>query len=162
MHVLSSPDPLTSADRLAMFLRTTRRKELERRFGQERAKAPAPGRSRRNLSKIEKERLAVTMAPTTVFDVLWRMRKKANYEDADTFVLGAAGELDARRLGQGLVIVADATCAALEALSCAYVGPRLLADAAASYAQKVSSPASSTIDIRAQSWAARCSTAVQP
>ena len=64
------------------------------------------------------------------------MRKKANYEDADTFVLGAAGELDARRLGQALIIVADATVAALEALTSAYVGPTLLANMVDAYAKK--------------------------
>lgn len=155
VHVLSSPDPSTSEDRLAMFLRTTRRKELERRFDQARSKKPAVGRSRRNLKKADKEQIAQSMAPTTVFDVLWRMRKKANYEDADTFVLGAADELDARRLGQALVIVADATVAALEALACAYVGPNVLADMAHAYAQKTSSPPTSAVGRRAASWAAR-------
>ena len=33
------------------------------------------------------------MAPATLFDVLWRIRKKANYEDTDTFVLGLATRL---------------------------------------------------------------------
>ncbi len=52
----------------------------------------------------------------------WWTRKKANYEDADTFVLGACRELDARRFAQALVIVTDATVAALEAPAAAYAG----------------------------------------
>ncbi len=122
VHVLSSPDPWTSDDRLAMFLRTTRAKELNRRFDQERSRKAAPGRTRRDLSRFEKERIAESMAPTTMFDVLWRMRKKANYDDADTFVLGAAGGLDAHGFGQAFILVADATVASLEALASAYVG----------------------------------------
>jgi len=135
VHVLSSPDPWTSDDRLAMFLRTTRQKELERRFDQERSKGkPVPGRTRKNLKRADKERMAQSMAPTTIFDVLWRMRKKANYDDADTFVLGAAGELDARRFGQALVIVTDATVGALEGLAAAHAGPDHVADMSAAYA----------------------------
>lgn len=95
------------------------------------------------------------MAPTTVFDVLWRMRKKANYDGADTFVLGAAGELDARRFGQALVIVADATVASLEALAAAHAGPDHLAELSAAYTTKTSSPAASAVGRRAQSWDSR-------
>lgn len=162
VHVLSTPDPATSEDRLAMFLRTTRKKELERRFAQERARKPAPGRARRNLSKSDKERIASAMAPTTVFDVLWRMRKKANYDDADVFVLGAAHELDARRLGQSLVIVADATVGALEALAVAYVGPNSFADMAEAYAKKTSSAPDTPVGLRARSWAGRRTVRTRP
>ena len=152
VHVLSSPDPWTSDDRLAMFLRTTRRKELDRRFAQERQRKVKPGRTRRNLSTADKERFAKSMAPTTLFDVLWRVRKKANYEDADTFVLGAGDELEARRLAQALVILTDGTIAALEALAAAYVGPRLLADISQAYAVRTRSGPASAVGRRASSW----------
>jgi hypothetical protein len=155
VHVLSRPEPGTSEDRLAMFLRTTRQKELERRFNQERLRKPEPGRTRRNLTRADKEGMARSMAPTTIFDVLWRMRKKANYEDADTFVLGAAGDLDARRLGQALVIVVDATIAALEALAAAYAGANLFADMADAYRKKTSATPTSALGRRSLSWAAR-------
>ncbi len=158
VHVLSAPDPWSSDDRLAMFLKTTRHKELDRRFDQERQKKVKPGRSRRNLSTAEKERLAASMAPTTLFDVLWRMRKKANYDDADAFVLGAAGELDARRFGQALVIVTDATVAALEALAATSAGPDLLADISDSYATRTRSTADTAVGRRAASWENRRST----
>ena len=51
------------------------------------------------------------MGPTTLFDVFWRIRRKANYDDADTFVLGAESEFDARGFGQSLILVTDATVA---------------------------------------------------
>jgi hypothetical protein len=161
VHVLSNPDPDTSDGRLAMFLRTTRKKELERRFAQERSRKPAAGRSRRNLTAADKNRIAGSMAPTTLFDVLWRMRKKANYEEADTFVLGAAGELDARRLGQSLVIVTNASVAALEALTAAYVGPGALEAGVRAYAERTSAATDSAIGHRLASWESR-SPARQP
>lgn len=155
VHVLSSPDPWTSDDRLAMLLRTTRKKELDRRFHQERQRDVKPGRTRRNLNKGDKEHIAGRMPPTTLFDVFWRIRKKANYEDADTFVLGADDETDARRLAQALVIVTDGTVAALEGLAAAYVGPELLAAAAQAYADRTQSGPRSTVRRRALSWQQR-------
>lgn len=150
VHVLSSPDKLTSDDRLAMLLRTTRQKELNRRFDEERKKKVKPGRKWRNLSTAEKEDIAKRMTPTTLFDVLWRIRKKASYEDADTFVLGAGD--DAWRLARALVTVTDGTVAAIEALVAAYVGPRQLADISQTYADRTQSDQMSAIDRRAASW----------
>ena len=152
VHVLSSPDPWTSDDSLAMFLRTTRQKELDRRFAQERRRRIKPGRPRRNLSCADKESLAENMAPTTLFDVFWRIRKKANYEDADTFVLGAGDEIDARRLAQALVIVTDGPVATLEGLSAAYIGSEPLARMCERYAARTRSGPESTVGRRAQSW----------
>jgi hypothetical protein len=155
VHVLSRPDPGSTDDRIAMLLRTTRYKELERRLAGERAKALAPGTTRRNIKRAEKEQMAAAMPATTLFDVFWRLRKKANYEDADVFVLGAAGETDARRLGESLVIVTEATVAALEALMSAYVGPAILQASAAAYLRRTHAAPQSAIGRRASSWAAR-------
>ena len=116
VNVLSSPRPESSDDRLAMFLRTTRKKELDRKFREARSKGRAPGRSRRNLRAGDKEEIAASTAPTTIFDLLWRIRKKANYEDADAFVLGASSENEARCFGEALVTLVDGTVACLEEL----------------------------------------------
>jgi len=149
VHVLSNPDPDSAVDRLAMFLRTTRSKELERRFSEDRRKNVAPGRQRRNLSIDDKEAIAARLAPTTVFDLFWRLRMKANYDDADTFVLGAGGVADARAFADSLAIVADASVAAIEGVVVAYVGPDLVGDFASSYQQKVRADAGSPVAVRA-------------
>jgi hypothetical protein len=147
--VLSNPDPDSAVDRLAMFLRTTRSKELERRFSEDRRKNVAPGRQRRNLSTHDKEAIAARLAPTTVFDLFWRLRMKANYDDADTFVLGAGGVADARAFADSLAIVADASVAALESVVVAYLGPDLVGDFASSYQEKVRADAGSPVAVRA-------------
>ena len=152
VHVLSLPDEGSSEDRQAMFLRTTRERELERRFRHERSKGRVPGRSRRNLNRSDKEKIANSMAATTTFDLLWRIRKKANYEDADAFVLGASGELDARDFGQSLVTVADGTVAALEALIAVYVGRSVLADLLSGYVARIASRLTPAIVHRQQLW----------
>lgn len=151
IHVLSRPSPDTAADRLAMLLRTTREKELERRFAQLRARRTATG-GKRSVSRAEKERLAARMPATTIFDVLYRVRRKTHYEEPDLFILGASDEVDARRFAQGLVLVTDSTVAALEALVAAYVGPRVVADVAARYAERTGS---SFGRMRASAWRRR-------
>lgn len=153
VHVLSSPDPDTSEGRLAMFLRTTRQKELERKFGEARSRDLNPGRSRRNLKVDEKERIAARLPATTLFHTFWRVRKKANYDDADTFVLGAAGSWDARRFADSLCIVTDATVAALEALSAEQIGNEVVGDMAQRYAGRTGAGPDSAVGRRARAWA---------
>jgi hypothetical protein len=149
VHVLSRPDPGTTSDRLALFLRTTREKELERRFRDERQKKVRPGTTRRNLNRAMKEQLAGNLPPTTVFDLFWRLRTKANYDDADAFVLGAAGATDARAFGDSIAIVTDASVGALEGLIVAYVGPDLYGHMAESYRLRTNAGSESPIGRRA-------------
>jgi hypothetical protein len=154
VHVLSRPDPSTTDDRLAMFLRTTRERELARRFSEMRRKA-IRGRSRRNLNRSVKEAVAEKVAATTVFDLFWRMRRKSNYDDADVFVLGAADALHAQRFGSSLAILADATIAALEGVMAGYVGPELLLSAVRGYAKRARSDPGRVLQRREESWASR-------
>jgi hypothetical protein len=152
VHVLSRPAPETAEDRLAMFLRTTREKELERLFVIERGKGVRPGATRRHLPQASKEAIAARHRPTTMFDLFWRLRKKANYDDADVFVLGAAGEADAWQLAEALVIVVDASVAALEGLVAAYAGAEAVARSAQRYADKTGCP---KVGRRAEAWLRR-------
>lgn len=125
-HVLSLPNPDTSMDRLAMFLTTTRKKELERRFQEERLRNIKPGSARRNLSRKEKENISNNLSATTMFDLFWRIRIKTNYGDPDTFVLGATGKPDAYKFGSSLVTIINATVTAIEVLISSYIGMGML------------------------------------
>jgi hypothetical protein len=161
VHPLSTPSPDTARDRLAMFLRTTRQKELERILDLERDRGRSAGGSRRRIPAATKEQHAAKLHATTVFDLFWRLRKKANYDDADTFVLGAAGMRDAATFAQSLAYVTDGTIAALEALMAAYVGPDVIANVATAYADRLHP--GSTIHRRASVWQARAGgIAMQP
>lgn len=154
VHVLERPAYETSGERLAMLLRTTRRKQLDEYFAAQRRRNVTPGRSYRVVSRAEKSSAGRRLPPTTLFDVLYRVRKKVSYGDADVFVLGARDELEARRLADGLVVVCDGTVAMLEALSAAYAGPEVIWHAAHNYAERTES---SLIGKRAGIWAARAS-----
>ena len=101
-------------NRLGAMLKTTRKKELDRRFVERRKSLQKS--NRKNLTRTEKTHIPASTVETTVFDVLYRIRKKANYEGSDDFVLGPSGSSDARRFGASLIHVADASVVALEAL----------------------------------------------
>ena len=72
--------------------------------------------------------MATKLLPTTIFDLLWRIRKKANYEGSDDFVVGPSSPDDARRFGASLVFVADASIMALEGLIDQAIGDGLVLD----------------------------------
>lgn len=101
------------------------------------------------MSREAKNEIAKRLAPTTVFDLFWRLRVKANYEDADTFVLGASGLPDARAFADSLAILADASVAALEALIIRYVGDDLYQTFITSYQDRLMSDDRSPVAVRA-------------
>lgn len=123
---LANLEAVALPDRIAQLLRTTRGNELDRRFDDERKRGKRPGRSRRNLTSQHKRDVATRMPGTTVFDFLWRIRKKANYEGSDAFVLGALHSEDASRFGGALAELADLTVFSLEALIKSRIGEGLV------------------------------------
>jgi hypothetical protein len=140
---------------LAMLLRTTRAKELDRRFAEDRSRNVAPGARTRRLSRDIKERAAGRLAPTTLIDVSYRLRKKAQYEDADVFVLGAAGPVDAQSFSESLALVSDATVAALDAATGAYTGPAAMADVGEHYLARIRSDHHLAVVRRTEAWTQR-------
>jgi hypothetical protein len=108
------------AHRLGALLKSTREKELKSRFEGERKRIQKV--NRKNLKIDEKRKMATGLAATTIFDVLRRIREKANYEGADVFVLGAPDADEAARFGESLITVVDATIIALETLVDRVVG----------------------------------------
>jgi hypothetical protein len=148
VSVFAPPDASTSDARLALLLRTTRQRVLERVFAVQRQTDVKPGRSRRNLSAELKEAIAHDLPPTTVFDVMDRVHRRAQTDDGLAFVEGAFDDEEARQFGTALAAVADASVAALEAVVAALIGWDLFADLAASHARR--SPASAAARRRAR------------
>jgi hypothetical protein len=125
VHPFKSLSDSDLAHRLGALLKSTRDKELDVRFDGERKKLLKL--NRKNLKREEKRKMADGLAATTIFDVLWRIRKKANYEGADVFVLGAPDADEARRFGESLITIVDATIMALETVVDRVVGDNLVA-----------------------------------
>jgi hypothetical protein len=98
-------------DRAAMLLRTTRRRGVEERVGEEKrrlklARAPIG----------EKKRQDQRMPVTTIFDFAWRMRTRSNYGDPGMFYVGSLDYERARTYAAAVRAWTSATMFLFEAL----------------------------------------------
>jgi hypothetical protein len=130
---------VTSDARVAMLLRTTRQRIIEREFALARRTDVRPGRTRRNLTREHKELIAARVPPTTVFDVFDRLRRRVQTDDGEAFVDAPFDEVEALRLGEALAFVADASVAVVEALTAQVVGAELSTDLLRSHLRRVPS-----------------------
>jgi hypothetical protein len=136
VSVFQRPSAETSDARLAMLLRTTRQRALEEQFAVHRQTDVRPGRTRRNLSADHKEDIARSTPPTTVFDVLERVRRRADADDGAAFVEGAFDDEEARSFAVALAAVADGSVAVVEAVIAAVVGWDVFTDLVSSYVRR--------------------------
>lgn len=137
VSVFQAPRADTSDARVAMLLRTTRQRILEREFAIARRTDVRPGRSRRNLSHERKEHIAARVPPTTVFDVFDRVRRRVEADDGTAFVDAPFDDAEALRLGEALAFVTDASVAAVEALTATIVGEEVYAELLRSHLRRL-------------------------
>ena len=70
---------------LGKSLSTTRAKLLDESFERARTENIRPNRSRRNLPLEERRKLAQNLHKTSIADLHYRMRRRANYDDPDMY-----------------------------------------------------------------------------
>lgn len=83
VNPLCSPYTRDSWQHYGLFLKTTRKKQLLASLDawKEREK-------RKRVLKPERQRILAGLRPTTIFDALYRVRIRSNYQDIDSFALG--------------------------------------------------------------------------
>ncbi len=82
---LELPDETTREVHIAQCLDTTRRRLLDDRLDRERTKLRKSRHSRARLSRQQQVQIADAISATTVFDYLYRVRIKSNYEDTTMY-----------------------------------------------------------------------------
>ena len=93
---LATPTPENAGDLLAKAVSTTRDRmidELKPKWLQD--EKTAHGARRKNMPSILLATRSGALRPTTLVDLVWRMRHRSNYREADAFVTGALTEDDA-------------------------------------------------------------------
>jgi len=63
-----------------LFLKTTRRRQIDRLIQKWKK-----DNHRKQIPKIERQRITQRWRPTTLFDTLYRIRSRSNYQDVDSF-----------------------------------------------------------------------------
>ncbi|HEU5003648.1 MAG TPA: hypothetical protein VFW71_12855 [Actinomycetota bacterium] len=127
-ELLSRPDPDTFWLRFGKMLETTRKLRLDRQH-REWLKV----NDRKLIRADEKRRLALKLPNTTLFDYLWRLRVRSNYQDVSSFVTSSVGDDWQHEFYHSLSIITWTTLATIEALIIAYAGPDVLNEAYAEF-----------------------------
>jgi hypothetical protein len=128
---LSNPSSDTVWSSLDMFLCTTRERQIDNRKKQWREQ-----NDRSRVPSTEATKLATRLPATTLFDGLFRLRKRSDYSDADAFLEGIPSGFAAEKYHSAISTFVPATQAVLESLAVAYVGPDLYKSAADRFLQQ--------------------------
>ena len=106
INPLTTPAPQDFWNWYGMLLRTTRKRQFAKKLKESgkqfRTKA---GKTRKRFMAHHKAQVVRGLRPTTIFDFLYRLRVRSNYEDADAFILGTMSQADAEEFNSGLCTV---------------------------------------------------------
>lgn len=72
------------------------------------------GKHRRNLSRIEKTKIAGNLHPTSIFDFLYRIRVRTNYDNPEMYIYGQDDESSAQNHYKNLLRLTLDLAAVLE------------------------------------------------
>ena len=88
---LSAPQSVNFWDSYVMFLRTTRAKQIKKKIDRWKK-----DKKRKRILSKERPHVLSSIPKTSIFDLLYRLRVRSNYEDADAFILSLNDEHGAR------------------------------------------------------------------
>jgi hypothetical protein len=125
---LAAPRVENAPSLLAMGLRTTRREQIdEHREGWKKGLLTAGGKQRENLPRTVLLSRAAAMRPTTLFDLMWRLRIRSNYQEGDAFLTGPLSPSQAADFHNALCTITGATLLTVEIFLAHHVGADRLA-----------------------------------
>lgn len=124
---LSAPHAANAPHLLALALKTTRNEQIdEHREGWRRGLKTKAGKPRKTLPTAILMANATAMRPTTLFDLLWRLRVRSNYKEGDALLSGALGPADAATFHDALSEIVAATLLTTEIFMAHIVGKTVL------------------------------------
>ncbi len=145
VNVLKSPPRSRALDYLCLALKKTREWQLGTRVDQWKK-----DHARRRISRAEKC-LQDGFPPTTVFDFLWKLRVRTNYQDAEFFAVAQQYTADAVRYHRALCQIAAASLLLFEKLLVAAHGKATVARLAQGLLDR-SATSQSTLGRRLSLW----------
>jgi hypothetical protein len=115
-HQLSNKAKENPIDNFSKFLKTTRKKELERKYHEWKK-----DNNKKRISAPQKQTIIGNTPPTSIFDCLYRLRIRANYENADTFIFSSISDEDAEKFHKSLQNIVWITSLMLETITAKYL-----------------------------------------
>jgi len=107
---LATPTMSTKTAHIYRCLNTTRERRIVELFENQRKKNRKPNRTRSNLSKCRKIKIANGVKSTTVFNYLYRTRVRSNYDDPVIFNFGTEDREIALQFVKNNRKIADRLC----------------------------------------------------
>ncbi len=98
------------------FLKTTRERQLEKICDDWKR-----SKHKKRISEAQRLTLVNNLAPTSFFNVLYRLRLRSNYEDADSFLVSIQETDEALRFNKALKKISWCTLFTLETLIARYI-----------------------------------------
>lgn len=115
-HQLSNIAKQNPVDNFAKFLKTTRQKEIKRKCEEWKE----DNNKRKTPSAIKKKIIEDT-PPTSIYDCLYRLRIRANYENADTFIFSTIPDNKAMGFHKSLNNIVWISSLILETITAKYL-----------------------------------------
>lgn len=120
---LSAPTAANAPHLVAKALKTTRREQIEDHHDSWcSALKTTSGQKRKTLPRATRIENSEKMSATTLLDVLWRLRTRANYHEGDIFVSGSLSPVDAAEFQEALSDLVAATLLTAEVFLAHLVG----------------------------------------
>jgi hypothetical protein len=104
-------------DSIGMLLRTTRDRQIERAAEEWKRK-----QRKKRISGSTKCALAANLPPTSVFDAMYRLRIRSNYEDADAFLMTLSSQGEALAFSKAVRRLCWYSMLVLETIIAKYIG----------------------------------------
>jgi len=128
---LSPPYLANAPSLLAKALKTTRQEQIdEHHDGWLKPLKTTAGKPRKTLPTTVRDANAEKMRATTLFDLLWRLRRRSNYKEGDALLTGSLGPADAAAFHAALADIVAATLLIAEIYLAHLVGKKVLAECA--------------------------------
>lgn len=125
------------------MLETTRNRKLKPRYVEW-----CRQNGRKNTNKDEKRFIAGNLPPTTLFDFLWRLRVRSNYQDVEVFLMSGADSTGQRQFHDAICFVIEGTSLLLENLIIRRSGAKIYEQALDDFSKGGGSVAQAVIDPR--------------
>jgi hypothetical protein len=116
---LASPSGTNPWQFYGLLLRTTRSRQVKKSISDWKR-----ANQRKRIYRHERAQLIATLRPTTMFDFLYRLRTRSNYQDIDSFAFSDVTTADAVDLQQGICHVVYTTLFIFETMIAKIGGKR--------------------------------------
>jgi hypothetical protein len=143
------PSESLSIDLLAKALKTTRKQQTDEAISNWKIQ-----NRRKRILAPQREAVAARVPPTSVFHFLYRLRIRADYQDADAFISGMVTESEAETFCRNLAAVTYGSLGCLELLIAKYVGKAAFASLVESFLE--SDHQGLTVNTIQQRWLQTC------